>query len=114
VRARYLDSKGGLTSAWTTTVSAGVTLINGQGGFVLSAPTNNGTGSLDLSINLGSTTTDQSCLSAHPASVGAQRPWLRSLNGNCAATYDRDPSARATFGVFAPETQRVIHTRDLF
>ncbi len=114
VRARYLDSKGVLTSAWTTAVSAGVTLINGQGGIVLSAPTSNGTGSLDLSVNLGTTTTDQSCLSTHPASVGAQRPWLRSLNGSCAATYDRDPSARATFGVFAPETQRVIHTRDLF
>jgi len=95
-------------------VSGNVSLVNGQGNIVLSAPTNDGTGSLDLAVNLGATTTDVSCLSAHPASTGAQRPWLRSLNGSCAATYDRDPTARATFGVFSPESKKVIHTRDLF
>lgn len=114
VRARYLDSTGADTTAWTSSVSGNVSLVNGQGVLILTAPTNNGTGSLDLAINLGSSTTDQSCLSAHPASVGAQKPWLRSLNGSCAATYDRDPTARATFGVFSPESKKVIHTRDLF
>jgi MSHA biogenesis protein MshQ len=114
VRATYLDSKGSPTNAWTTSVSGAVTLSNGRSSIVLTAPTNGGTGSVDLSVNLGTTTSDQSCLSAHPASVGAQQPWLRSLNGSCAATYDRDPTARATFGVFSPETQRIIHTRDLF
>ena len=114
VRAAYLDSKGAATTAWTTSVSSIVPVLNGRGAIVLTAPTNGGSGSVDLSVNLGSTTTDQSCLSAHPASTGAQQPWLRSLNGSCSATYDRDPTARATFGVFSPETQRVIHTRDLF
>jgi MSHA biogenesis protein MshQ len=114
VRAVYLDSKGASTSAWSTSVSSIVPLSNGRGTIVLTAPTNSGTGSVDLSVNLGTTTSDQSCLSAHPASVGAQLPWLRSVNGSCAATYDRDPTARATFGVFSPETQRLIHTRDLF
>lgn len=114
VRAAYLDSKGAATSAWTTSVSSIVPVSGGRGAIVLSAPTNGGSGSVDLSMNLGASTTDQSCLSTHPASVGAQQPWLRSLNGSCAATHDRDPSARATFGVFAPETQRVIHTRDLY
>ena len=114
VRAAYVDSKGATTTAWSTSVSSIVPLSNGRGAIVLTAPTNGGTGSVDLSVNLGASGTDQSCLSAHPASTGAQQPWLRSLNGSCAATYDRDPSARATFGVFSPETQRVIHTRDLF
>lgn len=114
VRARYLDNKGDVTTAWTTSVSGAVTLTNGQGNIVLTAPTNSGTGSLDLSVNLGATTTDVSCLSAHPSSTGAQRPWLRSLNGSCAATYDRDPTARATFGVFSSESKKVIHTRDIF
>lgn len=114
VRAAYLDSKGAATTAWTTSVSSIVPLLNGRGTIVLAPPTNSGTGSVDLSVNLGATTSDQSCLSAHPASVGAQQPWLRSLNGSCAATYDRDPTSRATFGVFSPETQRIIHTRDLF
>ncbi len=114
VRAVYMDSKGATTTAWVTSVSSIVPLSGGRGAIVLAAPTNSGTGSVDLSVNLGTTTADQSCLGAHPASVGTQQPWLRSLNGNCAATYDRDPSARATFGVFSPETQRLIHTRDLF
>lgn len=113
-RSGYLDSKGSPTSAWTTSPSGDVALSNGRGNIVLTAPTNGGSGSVDLSVNLGATTSDQSCLSSHPASTGAQKAWLRSLNGNCATTYDRDPSARATFGVFAPETQRLIHTRDLF
>lgn len=114
VRSGYLDSKGAPTSAWTTSASGDVTLSNGRSNIVLTAPTNGGSGSVDLSVNLGATTSDQSCLSAHPSSTGAQKPWLRSLNGNCTTTYDRDPSARATFGVFSPETQRLIHTRDLF
>lgn len=114
VRAAYLDSKGAATTAWTTSVSSIVPLSNGRGSIVLTAPTNSGTGSVDLSVNLGATTSDQSCLSSHPASVGAQLPWLRSINGSCAATHDRDPTARATFGVFSPETMRIIHTRDLF
>ncbi len=114
VRAAYLDSKGATTTAWSTSVSTIEALLNGRGAIVLTAPTNSGTGSVDLSVNLGTSTSDQSCLSAHPASVGAQQPWLRSVNGSCSATYDRDPSARATFGVFAPETQRLIHMRDLF
>lgn len=114
VRTGYLDSKGAATTAWATSVTSIVSMSNGRGAIVLSAPTNNGTGSVDLSVNLGMAAADQSCLSAHPASTGAQQPWLRSLNGSCSATYDRDPTARATFGVFSPETQRLIHTRDLF
>jgi len=114
VRARYLDSKGADTTAWTTSVSGPVTLVNGQRYIVLTAPTNNGTGSLDLSVNLGANTPDLSCLSPHPSTTGPQLPWPRSLNGSCAATYDRDPTARATFGVFSPESKKVIHTRDLF
>ena len=114
VRSTYFDHRGSVTSGWTTTVQGDIGLSGGRGSMVLGAPSGGATGSVDLALNLGSTASDQSCLSAHPASVGAQRPWLRSLNGNCSSTYDRDPSARATFGVFAPETQRVIHTRDVF
>jgi MSHA biogenesis protein MshQ len=114
VRAAYVDSKGSPTTAWSTSVSSIVPVSNGRGAIILTAPANGATGSVDLSVNLGSSGTDQSCLSAHPASVGAMLPWLRSLNGACSAAHDRDPTARATFGVFAPETQRLIHSRDLF
>ena len=93
---------------------AGTTLASGQGSIVLAKPSPAATGSVDLAINLGTAAVDQSCLPAHPASTGAAIPWLRSINGNCAATYDRDPSARASFGIFAPETRKTIHMRELF
>ncbi len=120
VRARYLDSRGAAATGWTTSVAGAVTLGQGSGvgggmgSITLSAPTGGNVGTVELALNLGTTTTDVSCLSAHPASTGASLSWLRGLNGSCAATHDRDPSARATFGVFAPETDRAIHARELY
>ena len=70
--------------------------------------------SFDLALNLGSGAADLSCQASHPTSTGAARPWLRSRNGSCAATYDRDPGARASFGIFAPETRRTVHAREMF
>ncbi|MBH1985907.1 MAG: hypothetical protein I8H76_01110 [Burkholderiales bacterium] len=117
VRARYLDSKGALATGWSITPSS-VSLIGGRGNLILSAPSPTATGSVDIAVNLGNTSTDQSCLSSHPASTGANLPWLRSQNGSTpdctASTFDRDPSARATFGVYAPETNKTIYIRDLF
>jgi len=68
-------------------------------------------GWVDIAFNLGiDTTQDQSCLKADPArtSTGAKLPWLQSLGG-CT-----DPSGRATFGIFAPESKRIIHMREVF
>jgi len=68
-------------------------------------------GWIDIAFNLGiDTTHDQSCLKADPirTSAGAKLPWLQSLGG-CA-----DPSGRATFGIFAPESKRIIHMREVF
>jgi len=99
------------------TSATGTTLVGGQGSIVLAIPTSGGTGntgSVDLAINLGTGAADQSCLSGHPVTTGATIPWLRSINGNCAATYDRDPAARGSFGIYAPETRKTIHVRELF
>ncbi|UGQ48374.1 polymer-forming cytoskeletal protein [Massilia endophytica] len=90
-----------------------ITLVNGQGTLTLQKPTS-GRGSVDVAINLGDTSTDLSCLSSHPSSTGASRIWLRSRNGSCAATYDRDPSARASFGLSTPESRATIHFREVF
>ena len=109
----YLDYKGAATAAWTTTASA-VTISTGTGNLTLTAPSPTATGSLDLAFNLGSTAADNACVSAHAVTTGAGLSYLRSLNGNCAATYDRDPSARVTFGVYSPETTKTIHVRELF
>lgn len=113
VKSNQRDRNGSATSAWSTTAS-GVTLSAGQGAITLSAPGTGDTGSIDLALNLGSTTTDQSCLASHPASTGAGLAWLRSRNGSCATTWDRDPAARASFGIYAPETRKTVHVRDIF
>jgi MSHA biogenesis protein MshQ len=120
--SNHLTAKGTAatgSSAWGSTASA-VTIASGNGTLVLSAPnwTSGGSGSVvgsvDVAFNLGSSSTDNACMGTHPTSTQAGLSWLRSLNGNCAATYDRDPSARISFGVFSPETKKVVHVRDLF
>jgi hypothetical protein len=104
---------GAGTSAWSTTAS-GTSLAAGSGLLTLSAPSPTATGAIDIALNLGSTTADQSCLSTHPASTGAGLAWLRSQNGNCVTTYDRDPSGRASFGIYTPESKKTVHVRELF
>ncbi|MEK8029503.1 DUF6701 domain-containing protein [Ideonella sp. DXS29W] len=106
------DHKGS-AATWTTTASA-VTISGGVGTLTLAAPSGGSTGTVDLALNLGSSAADQSCLASHPASTGAGLAWLRSRQGSCAATYDRDPSARAAFGVYTPETRKTVHVREIF
>ena len=103
-------------SSTASSVAAGVVVLaNGSGLIPLAAPTPAGSSlSLDLAVNLGSSATDQSCQANHPASTGAGKPWLRAQNGSCAATPDRDPSARASFGIYSPETRKTVHVREIF
>ena len=93
-----------------------VKLAGGIGSLALT-PTGGGPGWGDLAANLGLTNGDSSCLAqaVAPVSTGAKLPWLRSLNV-CSknGSIDIDPSARATFGVFVPETRRIIHVREAF
>ena len=98
-----------------TAVMSGLTLTGGVGTLTLTKPTASATatGSVDVAVNLGASGPDQSCLSTH-GGTAANLPWLRSQNGNCAATYDRDPSARASFGIYSPETKKTIHVRELY
>ena len=112
----YLDNKGAPSSAataWSTTADA-FTLSNGAAALRLSAPNPTLTGSVDLALNLGLTATDASCLTTHPPGTGAALAWLRSQNGGCSTAWDRDPSARATFGIYSPESRRLIHSREIY
>ena len=113
VRAAYLDNKGAASSAWSSSASA-IVVSAGAGTLTFGAPSPASTGSLDFALNLGATTTDQSCLATHPASAGGALPWLRSQNGACASGWAADPSARATFGIYTPETRKTIHVREIF
>ena len=108
-------SAAGLLSTALSSVTGALALVNGSGLLTLAAPLPLGNSlSLDVSINLGSTTADQSCHASHPVSLGAAKPWLRAQNGSCAATADRDPAARASFGIFSPESKKTVHVRELF
>jgi len=93
--------------------SGAVALSGGKGNLTLTKPSTGATGSADVAINLGSSGVDQSCLSTH-GGTASSLSWLRSQNGNCAATYDRDPSARATFGIYSGESKKTVHIRELF
>ena len=104
----------GTASAATSSAGA-VTLSSGNGLLTLAAPSPSGSSlSLDIAINLGSGAADQSCQASHPASTGAAKPWLRAQNGSCAASADRDPAARASFGLFSPESRKTVHVREIF
>lgn len=89
-----------------------VRLIDGRATIQLNRTS--GIGPLDIAINLGTTSTDMACLANHPNTSGANLAFLRSLYGRCNAPAFDDPSARATFGVFSPETRRIIHVRESF
>ncbi len=110
--SNYRDYKGNVGS-WTTSGSA-ITISSGSGTLTLAAPSGGATGTVDLALNLGSTAADQSCLATHPATTGAGLAWLRSNFGSCASSWDRDPSARAAFGVYSPETRKTVHVREIF
>ena len=112
-----LSNPRGASGAASTAGSSagGLVISSGSGVISLAAPTPAGSSlSLDLALNLGATTADQSCQANHPASTGAAKPWLRAQMGSCASTADRDPAARASFGIFSPETKKTVHVREVF
>lgn len=112
-RSSYLNYQGVASSSWSTSAGA-VSISGGNGWLTLSPPGAGLTGSVDVALNLGSGSADQSCLPSHPASTGANLVWLRGRNGSCASSWDRDPAARASFGIASPETRKTVHTRELY
>ena len=110
--SNYRDYRGS-TGSWTT---SGTVTSQGSGvhKLTLTAPSGAATGTVDLAFNLGTSTADQSCNANHPATGAGNLAWLRSRNGSCATTWDRDPSARAAFGVYSAESKKTIHARELF
>jgi len=87
-----------------------VTLVGGNGELPLSAPAS-GSGYIDFAVNLGAGAADNSCLAAHPPTVGAARAWLRSTYSTCLQS---DPYGRATFGIYTSAQKATIHVREVF
>lgn len=92
-------------------------LVNGAAAFDLRV-TKGGPGPVDIAVNLGATGNDNACIGdtkgTGKESTPAALPWLRSRVDGCETTEARDPSGRATFGVYTPENRRIIHVREVF
>ena len=101
-----------LSPAGVSTSPSAVSLSSGTGWVSLAKPVPETKGYVDVAANLGTSGSDLSCLVSHGGSP-AGLPWLRSLNGNCSTAYDRDPSARANFGLYSPEAKKTVHVREL-
>ncbi len=87
------------------TVAFGAGVNTGTGTITLAQPSGGDGkyfGSLDLVVNLGAVATPQPCgaLTPAPTPAGKNISYLRGAWGGCGAVYDRDPTARAAFGVY--------------
>jgi MSHA biogenesis protein MshQ len=100
------------------TIATGLTgFANGTATLTLTPSAGAKRGSVPFALNLGKDSANTSCYADKPAmtaSTGAVVPFLRSADSSCAAAGAVDPSAMATFGVYAPETKRIIHMREVF
>jgi MSHA biogenesis protein MshQ len=75
----------------------------------LSAPGNANNGSVDVSVNLSASAAGASCTGAMPASTALSRTYLQGPW--CTTAYSKDPTARATFGLFN-QNAKVVYSRE--
>lgn len=93
-----------LTTADTALAGSSFGLSAGVGALLLAAPGGGRHGTLDVALSLGGGATDASCLqpwtpgSGDAATSGANLGFLRGAW--CSASHDKDPSARASFGLY--------------
>lgn len=90
--------------------SSGIVFSSGRGTLRLSRPAT--TGSVDLTPSLGASASGNTCSGgASSAATAASRTWLQGNWG--ASTYDRNPTARAVFGLHT-RSQDVIFSRESY
>ncbi len=108
-KSGYVNHQGVTTTAWTVSAGTVSNLVNGQGSIVLSKTPAAGTGSVNVCVDLGTDPAGGvSCAATSAAMSYLQGKWAPGTS------FDNDPSARATFGVYSPETKKTIHVRELF
>jgi len=97
-----LGNKQGGLAAYAGPIAVSAT-GGGAGTITLTKPAVATTGSVDLVTVLGSTGAPSNCNSL----AGGTAAGLPYLSGKwCGANYDRDPVARATFGVFGSSLKK--------
>jgi MSHA biogenesis protein MshQ len=100
-----------LAACETGITSTTLQLASGRGFFTLLAPGNGDNGSVDLSLELGSTSSGQTCVGGTAAAATAGNlPWLQG-KWNGAASYATNPSSRASFGQYKSP---LIYLRESF
>jgi hypothetical protein len=98
-------------AAGETTVTVGGAFSAGVGALRLSAPGAANNGAVDVSVNLGVAAAGASCTAGMPASTALLESYLQGAW--CGASYNRDPTARVTFGLYrAPD--KMIYRRENF
>ncbi len=90
-----------------TFVTSVTPLTSGRGAIVLSPPGAGNNGSVDLAINLGDGAAAVACPAFAPSTGSpGNQPWLRGQW--CGASFDRDPAARARFGIRSGADERIF------
>lgn len=92
-----------------TTVSVVTPITSGAGMLRLSAPGATNAGSVDVALNLSAASVGASCTAGMPSSTGASLTYLQGAW--CGSSYTRDPTARATFGVYR-NNSAVVYQRE--
>jgi uncharacterized protein DUF6701 len=109
------NPRGGFTvppGSCTTSASNPVSFSNGRGNLVMAKPSGGAVGSVDLTVNLGTTASGNTCVGGSSvAHSAANKTYLQGAWTGGA--YNVNPSARATFGVYRGSDE-VIFIRENF
>lgn len=103
------NAQNSLTAAMVTPPVVGGAFVAGIGNLRLPKPSSAVRGSVDVSVNLTGGAAGASCTAGMPASTGSGLTWLQGAW--CGTTYDKDPTARATFGTYR-NTDQFIYQQE--
>lgn len=110
--SNYLNGTGSATANWPVTIAPAVVKITaGHGTVELGKPAAIRSGSVDICFDLDADRADGPGTKCEAVPAGLPYLQGRWLPGTF---YDNDPSARATFGIYSPETRRMVYVRELF
>ncbi len=95
--------------------TAAITLSSGVGTLRLAAPAGGRSGTVDVALSLGSSSTDASCLQSwsptKAATAAGNAAYLRGAW--CGSSVDKDPSARASFGLQRTQ-DHTVYRREMY
>ncbi len=99
--------------ACETTVPASVPFSNGTASLILSKPGAGNNGSVDLTVNLGTAATGNTCAAPATAEAAATFENKSYLQGNWSGSnFQANPAARATFGLY--KSGPAIYLREMY